>query len=163
MTISILNAVRQMVRALPDRYDALALRLNKHPDTLRHEIAGAPGYKLGAEDFEEITMFCLEAKLDNALIGLTTLNANCGQMTVPLPTVEESGDGMEVMKQLGETAREFSDLCHEVSKDVKDGKITDTELRKFDKEASELIASIHNLRNTLGKMNAAQKPKRGAL
>lgn len=161
MAISILDAARQLAKTFPGRYEALAQRMNKNPSSLRHEIAGAPGYKLGAEDLEDMTNLALEVKQDNALIILATMASNCGQMLVPLPTaLLEAGD--DCLKRMGDSAREFGELCTEVATDLGDGKISDNELARIDRECSELIASLHALREALAKRNAAGKAGEGA-
>lgn len=65
--------------------------------------------------------------------------------------------GDDCMLRLADTAREFGDLCKEVGGDLVDGKISDNELRRIDKECGELIASLHALRESLARRNADGK------
>ena len=153
---NVLDAARRVAKAYPGGIDALALRLTKHPTTLRHELAGAPNYKLGAEDLEEMTQLAMAVSQPNALEALCTLNTNCGQLAIPLPEAL-AGAGGDTMRRLGEVAKEFSDLVREVSARTADGDVSSNDLKAIDKELSELIGSAHALRADLGRQHEADK------
>lgn len=157
MAMSILDAARQVVKHYPGRVEALALRMGKNPNTLRHEVAGSPGYKLGAEDLMDLTNFAQEARQDNALLSLASMAANCGQMLVPLPLANAVADD-DCMLRLADAAREFGDLCKEVAGDLADGKITNNELARIDRECGELIASVYAMREAVARRNAELQP-----
>jgi hypothetical protein len=158
MAMSILDAMRQVVKSYPGRVEAMAQRMGKNPTTLRHEVSGAPGYKLGAEDLVEMTNFAQEAKQDNALLALSRLAENCGQMLVPLPLANPVADD-DCMLRLADSAREFGELCKEVAGDLADGKITNTELTRIDRECGELIASVYAMREAVARRNAELQPR----
>ncbi len=155
--MNLLDAARQLVRGYPGRVDAMAQRLGKNPGTLRHEVAGAPTYKLGAEDLEEMTLLALEVRQPNALVAVATLAANCGQMLVPLPQLAADLDD-DCMRQLTEAVKDFGQLCTEVSADLVDGRISDNELARIDADSSQLIARLGLLREALARRNREDKP-----
>lgn len=158
MAMSVLDAMRQVVKSYPGRVEAMAQRMGKNPATLRHEVSGAPGYKLGAEDLGEMTSFAQEAKQDNALLALSRLAENCGQMLVPLPLANPVVDD-DCMLRLADSAREFGELCKEVAGDLADGKITNNELARIDRECGELIASVYAMREAVARRNAELQPR----
>jgi hypothetical protein len=158
MAMSVLDAMRQVVKSYPGRVEAMAQRMGKNPATLRHEVSGAPGYKLGAEDLGEMTNFAQEAKQDNALLALSRLAENCGQMLVPLPLANPVVDD-DCMLRLADSAREFGELCKEVAGDLADGKITNNELARIDRECGELIASVYAMREAVARRNAELQPR----
>lgn len=129
---------------------SLAPRLGKSHTSLAHELNGTGTAKLGLLDAEKITLLVGDLRI------LESFALNCGQMLVPLPNAMVFG-GDDCMLRLADSAREFGDLCKEVGGDLADGKITDNELRRIDKECGELIASLHALRESLAKRNAEGK------
>lgn len=152
------DAARRLAKAYPGGIDAMAQRLGKNPATLRHELSGAPGYKLGAEDLEDMTLMAMGANQPNALVALATFNANCGQMSIPLPQAL-AGAGEDCMRQLADVAKEFSDMVQAVAMRAGDGDVTDNDLAAIDKELTELLASVHVLRESLGRTNQADKAR----
>jgi len=129
---------------------SLAPRLAKSHTTLAHELNGTGIAKLGLLDAEKITLMTGDLRI------LEAFALNCGQMLLPLPdALQVLGD--DCMLRLADSAREFGDLCKEVGGDLADGKISDNELRRIDKECGELIASLHSLRESLARRNAEGK------
>lgn len=157
-----LDAALQLARSYPGGIAAMALRLGKSESTLRKELTGSDGYKLGALDLEAMTMHSVSVRQPNALVAAGISASNYGCMLIPLPDADKFADSADVMFGLADMAHEFSDLCHEVSQDIKDGKITDNELKRIDRETGALIASLHRLRERLAEMNAAQCAKQKA-
>lgn len=154
-----LDAALQLAIAYPGGLAAMALRLGKPESTLRKELTGVDGYKLGALTLETMTMLAVSVNQHNALVAASVSASNFGHMLLPLPDLDRFADGADVMLDLAATAKEFADLCHEVSKDIKDGRITDNELKRVDRETGELIVSLHRMRERLAHMNAAQKAR----
>jgi hypothetical protein len=106
----------------------------------------------------EMTNFAQEAKQDNALLALSRLAENCGQMLVPLPLANPVVDD-DCMLRLADSAREFGELCKEVAGDLADGKITNNELARIDRECGELIASVYAMREAVARRNAELQPR----
>ncbi len=144
-----------VVHDYPGGAGSLAPRMNtplstKSATTLQHEVNGTGTAKLGLETAELITHFAKDLRI------LAAWALKEGQMLVPLPeSLLASGD--DCLVRMGDTAREFGELCTEVSKDLGDGKISDNELARIDRECGELMASLHALRESLAKRNAANK------
>lgn len=130
---------------------SLAPRIGKSATTLSHEVAGEGTAKLGLLDAAKIT------DLSGDLRILEAWAVNAGQMLVPLPPEFELGSG-DCMLRLADSAKEFGELCREVASDLVDGKITDNELGRIDRECGGLIASVHALREALARRNLASKP-----
>lgn len=139
-----------VVHDYPGGAVSLAPRMGKNATTLAHEVNGTGTAKLGLETAELITHFAQDLRI------LEAWATKAGQMLVPLPTKYlDSND--DCMQRMGDTAREFGELCTEVSKDLGDGQISDNELARIDRECGELIASLHALRESLARRNAADK------
>lgn len=137
-----------VVHDYPGGAGSLAPRLGKSSTTLAHELTGTGTAKLGLMDAEKITCLTGDMRILQAFAG------NLGQMLVPLPVVGLSGDAGEVMTRLSRTAQRFGQLCTEVAKDLADNEITDNELRDIDRQAGELVAAVHHMREMLAAMNA---------
>jgi len=129
---------------------SLAPRMAKSHTTLAHELNGTGIAKLGLLDAEKITLMTGDLRILEAFAG------NCGQMIIALPDATSFG-GDDCMLRLADSAREFGDLCKEVGGDLADGKITDNEMYRIDRECSELIASLHALRKSLAQRNTESK------
>lgn len=129
---------------------SLAPRLAKSHTSLAHELNGTGIAKLGLIDAEKITLLTGDLRILEAFAG------NCGQMIVPLPNAAVFGDD-DCMLRLADSAKEFGDLVREVGADLVDGKISDNELHRIDRECGELIASLHALRESLARRNVEGK------
>lgn len=148
--MSLRDAAFNTVHDYPGGSVSLAPRLGKSATSLSHELTGTGTAKLGLLDAEKITILTGDLRI------LEAFATDCGQMLVPLPdAIVLMGD--DCMLRLADTAREFGDLCKEVGGDLVDGKISDNELRRIDKECGELIASLHALRESLARRNADGK------
>jgi hypothetical protein len=148
--MSLRDAAFNVVHDYPGGSVSLAPRLGKSHASLSHELTATGTAKLGLLDAEKITILTGDLRI------LEAFATDCGQMLVPLPDATVlMGD--DCMLRLADTAREFGDLCKEVGGDLVDGKISDNELRRIDKECGELIASLHALRESLARRNADGK------
>ena len=143
-----------VVQDYPGGAASLAPRIGKNATTLCHELNGTGVAKLGLLDAEKITHLAGDMRI------LEAFATNCGQMLVPLPESVSVADD-DCMLRLGDTAREFGDLCKEVAGDLADGRINDNELARIDRECGELIASLHALRESLARRNAECKGQIG--
>lgn len=142
------DAARLLAKGYPGGIEALAPRLGKSASTLRHELAGAPGYKLGAQDLEDMTLCAMEVRQHESLVALEAFAGNCRQMLVPLPeSLQGSGD--DALVQLGQAAKDFGELCHEVSDDLAKDRISDNAMKRIDADCARLIADLHAMRTAL--------------
>lgn len=150
--MSLQDAFFCVVHDYPGGAVSLAPRLGKSPTTLSHECTRTGTAKAGLLDAEKITLLTGDLRI------LETFAMDCGQMIVPLPDAVMVADN-DCMLRLADSAREFGELCKEVATDLSnDGKISDNELRRIDKETGELIASLHALRESLARLNSESKP-----
>lgn len=144
------DVAANVVHDYPGGAPSLAPRIDKNATTLAHELNGTGQAKLGLLDAEKITLRTGDLRILEAFAG------NCGQMIVPLPdALHAAGD--DCMLKLADTAREFGEFCTEVGKDLADGKISDNELARIDRECGQLIASLHAVREALARRNLAGK------
>lgn len=151
--MNLLDAAYNLVHDYPGGSESLAPRLGKSPTSLSHEVKATGTAKLGLLDAEKATVLTGDLRI---LVAFAT---NCGQMLVPLPSID-AREGDDCMKHLGGAVKEFGDLCTEVASDLADGRISDNELRRIDAECGQLIAAVHALRGSLAQRNKAGKVDR---
>lgn len=145
------DVAANVVHDYPGGAPSLAPRVGMNATTLAHEVNGTGSAKLGLLAAEKITQRSGDLRI------LEAFAMNCGQMVVPLPdALNEAGD--DCMLKLADTAREFGEFCREVGGDLADGKISDNELERIDRECGQLIASLHAVREALARRNLAGKP-----
>jgi hypothetical protein len=145
------DVAANVVHDYPGGSPSLAPRIGKNATTLAHELNGTGAAKLGLLDAEKITLRTGDLRI------LEAFALNCGHMLIQLPT--DMGDNVDdCMARLAATAREFGDLCTEVSTDLADGSISDNELARIDRECGQLMASLRPLREALARRNHQGKP-----
>ena len=145
------DVAANVVHDYPGGAPSLAPRIGKNATTLAHELHGTGAAKLGLLDAEKITLRTGDMRI------LEAFALNCGHMLIQLPT--DLGDNPDdCMARLAATAREFGDLCTEVSTDLADGSISDNELARIDRECGALMASLRPLREALARRNQQGKP-----
>lgn len=144
--MNILDAAYNLVARYPGGAGSLAPRMGKGVSTLSHECTASGTAKLGLLDAVKMTDFAN----DDAILMAWALHRN--RMLVPLPVNPSGHEGC--MAKLADAAKEFGDFITEVSGDLADGKITDNELARIDKESGELIAALYELRKDLAAKNA---------
>lgn len=149
--MNLLDAAYHVVHNYLGGPASLAPRMNKSPVTLAHEVSGQGAAKFSLLDAEKVT------HMTGDLLILSVFATNAGQMLVPLPDAALVGD--DCMLRLADTARDYGELCREAANDLKDGKISDNELRRIDARAAALIASVHSMRKSLAALNEQNKPK----
>lgn len=145
------DAAFNLVQDYPGGAESLAPRFGKNATTLSHEVKGTGTAKLGLEDSERMTIMSGDLRI------LASFAHNCGQMLVPLPeALEHAGD--DCMMRLADTAREFAELCREVSADLADGTISDNELARINKEVGRMNGCLHALQKAVAVRNLEGKP-----
>ena len=149
--MDLLDTAYNVVHDYPGGADSLGPRIDKNPTTLNHEVKGTRDAKLGLLTAEKITQKSGDLRI------LQAFAANCGQMVLPLPEALLKGSDEDCMLRLADTAREFGVLVKEVAGDMADGKISDNELKRIDRDCGRLIADLHALREALAQRNAEGK------
>lgn len=149
--MSVLDSVRRLCRRYPGGVEAVAQRLGKSPATLRHELAGAPGYKLGVVDMEEVLLIAKGARVDAFMEPLDVLANSLDGDDSAVPEISTA-----VLDAMGRTSKEFADLCARTSEALHgDGRISDNELRDIEREAAELMSALRTLRQAAAANNRA--------
>lgn len=146
-----LDAAFNLVHDYPGGAESLGPRVGKNATTLNHELKRTGTAKLGLDTAEKITLMTGDLRI------LQAFATNCGQMLLPLPCID-SQPVDDCMAKLGDTAREFGELCQEVAQDLADGSISDNEMRRIDRASGELIATLHSLRESLARRNVQGRP-----
>jgi hypothetical protein len=73
----------------------------------------------------------------------------------PVPMPEQVDSAMPCHTQVGQLTQEFADVMSEVMEGLKDGRITDTELRRATRQWQELVQAGQVLMQQLTALNAA--------
>ena len=136
-----------LARAYPGGAEALALRMGKNSTTLSHELRGQGTAKLGLLDAEALT----DLSDDNRI--LEAWNAKRGLVVIRMPQLQSSNAG-ECMDKLSSLARDFSELVSEVAADLGDGRVSDNELARIEREAADVLGATHALLAAARALNA---------
>lgn len=134
---------------------ALAPQIGKNANTLNQELAGIGTAKFGLADAVKMTIVTHDYRV------LDAFAAQCGRMTLPLPEMVDI-ESDDCMHALGETAREFSELCTEVCTSLSDGQISDNEQQRIQREGGHLVAKLQVLLNAVTARNRSGKPGQGS-
>lgn len=133
---------------------ALAPMIGKNPNSLNQELAGIGTAKLGLRDAVKMTIVTRDFRV------LDAFAVQCGRMTIPLPEMLDL-ESDDCMQALGQTSREFSEMCAEVCGSLSDGSISDNELARIQREGGHLVATIQSLLAAVTARNRAGKPGQG--
>lgn len=156
--MNILDAMRRMVRSYPGGVDAIAPRLAKSSSTLEKELRGAPGFKLGAVDAAEISAMCYDLGTPDARAYGNAIAAELGCMLIPFPPVMDIAS-TECFRALAETSREAAEFISSVCAALADGSVSDNELRRSEREGSELVATLQGTLAAMAALNRAGRPR----
>lgn len=150
MSRTILDAAYHVVHDYPGGSVSLAPRLNKSSTTLSHEVTATGTAKLGLLDAVKITAFSGDLRI------LQAWAVEAGQMLVALPVMADQSD--ECLAMVSSTAKEFSDLLSAAAEGLADGKVSDNEVDRIEREAAELFSAVHALLKAMRDRNQAGKP-----
>jgi hypothetical protein len=151
--MSPLDAARHVVEDYPHGSGpAMALLLGKSWETLRKELAGAAGYKLGLSDALKITTRSGDLRI------LDAWEAEVGRFALPLPQLPGHVSDEALGGYLGQLSREFGEVVLEVSARAADGEISDRDVRAVEEQWGQLVAAGDALMRHLVRRNAAAKP-----
>ncbi len=152
MSNAILDAAYHLVHQYPGGADSLAPRMDKKSaTTLSHEVKATGTAKFGLQTAVEVT------DLTGDLRILRWWAMHAGQLLVPLPSLEEQRAD-DCMQRLAMSAKEFGDFMSEVSGTLQDGKVSDNELSRIEREVGEMFASVHSTLQALRNRNQQGKP-----
>jgi hypothetical protein len=150
-----IDAVRLMSRHYPGGVDALAVLVGKSPETLRKELAGAHGYKLGVNDACAISEACIAAKSEHCHAYANAVAANCGgfvQLEVRDP------HGKSLMSATVGSVSASTELLERVTAARSDGVISDNERREIEAAVSHSIEQLQHVLSQVRHEN--EKPLR---
>jgi hypothetical protein len=118
---------------------------------LQHKVS--PSY-LGAHcSPDELVTIC---EVTQDLGPLQAMAMRLGQLVIPLPTA--AGVKGDVAVKLAATCQSFGELITEYSTSLADGRVTQNELRRIEREGAELNADVHALLAHASAQVEAAKP-----
>ncbi len=131
----------------------LAADIDKNSTTFSHELNETGGAKLGLRTALKMSMRTRDLRILHAFCG------QLGQMCIPLPE-SLNLQGQDCMVKLSECAKEFADVCQELTLDLSDDTINDNEMARIEREGGQLIAAVHTLMEAARAKNAQTKTPR---
>lgn len=122
------------------------VKVRSQADIEAMKAAGATVPKLGILDAQRIMKLTRDYRILNAQA------AELGGMVVMLPELDWGE--MPAAADVAAVAKGFSDLMSDVALSLADGRVTDRELAKVEREVGMLVATTQRLLTSLGRMNA---------
>jgi len=153
--MSPLSALKLMVQHYPGGRDAMATLLGKTSETIRQELGGYPGFKMGVVDACVISEACIAVQSEHCHAYANAVASNCGGF-IQLPVVEMR-EPVNINKSLGVAVKEFADVTV-ATLTAEAGGYSDNHRKVFLREAAEAIAALQKVINDVEVMNAASKP-----
>lgn len=151
-----LDAIRLIVANFPGGLEVVALRLGKPAETLRKEIAGAQGFKLGVIQASEISAMAIEAQSAHCYAFVNVIAGSAGQF-IRLP-VREMTAKQDLRNDAAGLMKEGTDVLLELNSALADEEISDNELARIEREAAEVFERAQALVRGARARNAAGKP-----
>lgn len=130
----------------------MALALGKSWETLRKELAGAPGYKFGLRDALKMMRRSGDLRI------LDAAEAEFGRFALPMPQLAGDVPDEELAHHLGRLSKEFGDVLTETAQRASDGDISDRDLRAVEEQWGQLVAAGDAFLRYIVRRNAAAKP-----
>jgi hypothetical protein len=145
------DAIRLMVKSYPGGADALAVLVGKSGETLRKEIAGASGYKLGVNDACTISEACIAVKSEHCYAYANAVAVNCGGF-VQLEVVDPMAARNLAMDTAG-MLRECSNVVSDVTQALSDGAVSDNERKVIERDLTKLIEQLQRVQSDVAAAN----------
>lgn len=149
---AVLYAACNQAEDFPGGISGMAAAIGKNKFSLAHELSCTGTAKLGLRDAVKMD------KRSGAYRILDAYAAECGRITVPLPEALAHGDSD--MLNLGQVAKEFSDLVKEVTTRAADGDISANDLERIQREWAELVSAGQQMLLQLRAKHEADKAGR---
>ena len=154
--MSPLDAVRRMVENYPGGRAAVALRLGKNPEVLRHELFAHGIAKLGLVDACAIAVMCAEVGSPSAdALAHCVASESHGHYT---PSEQAPILHPSVISGLSAQTHEAAQVVEAVLSSLADGTVSDNELKTIEREAADLQLALANLIAACRRNNAASRP-----
>jgi hypothetical protein len=149
--MNVMDAAFNVAEDYPGGARALAVAIDKNPVTFSHEVKGTGGAKLGLATAVKMTKRTSDARI------LTAFAAECGFLVLPLPEALDL-DNDDCARALAALSREFGQLCNEACLSLSDGKVSDTEMHRLEREGGELMQSLQGVLACFRARNQLAKP-----
>lgn len=143
-----LDAIHHAATHAPGGIAALAPRMGKSVHTLRHELSGAPGHKLGLMDAVLMASMLQSQRLADAVAF------EAGGMFVPL-AFDAAG---EPIADIADAMRELSELTAALAEGYRDGKISANELAKIEAQGADVVGVVHRIMGAAKAAHAKSVP-----
>lgn len=143
-------ALQRAVKTFPMGTGALAARMGLAVSSLLHKVS--PTYATAHVSPEEMAEI-MEVTGDHG--ALHALAGRLGYVLMPAPGAEFGDTSMEA---LAATVAEFGQFVAEASRGLADGKVSDNERMRIEREGADALAAIERLIALAAKMNQAGKP-----
>lgn len=135
---NLLDAARLAAAGYPGGLPVLCARMAWNYETARKELAGAPGFKLGAQRLGMLSELCMEAGGENCDAVLNAFNGNHGQVR-PLPGTDDAGS---MNDRIASVMKEVSDVVRAHAVAMSDGQYSANDVKSMDREVLEAIAAL---------------------
>lgn len=136
--MNITDALHRAVHSYPGGAESLAPRMRISASSLSHKVS--PTYPAAHCSPDEMATI-IELTGDHG--PMQALAERLGYMLMPLPAVGIPGD--EFAQRLANSVREFGEFVAEVAKDLADNEVSDNELRRIERELSEMMGAAQAL------------------
>lgn len=153
--MSPLSALKLMVQHYPGGRDAMATLLGKTSETIRQELGGYPGFKMGVVDACVISEACIAVKSEHCHAYANAVASNCGGF-IQLPVVEMR-EPVNVQKTLGVAVKEFADVTVATLSAEASGH-SDNARKALKREIAEAYAALQKLEQDIDAQHAANRP-----
>lgn len=130
---AMLHAACNTCEDFPGGTSAMAGAIGKNKFSLMHELSATGSAKLGLVDAVKIMKRARDLRIGHAIAS------EVGCLLLPLPeSLLVEGD--DTMRDLASVTKEFSDVMQQVSESAADGRISDNEMARAEREWAELMA-----------------------
>lgn len=143
-------ALQRAVKQWPHGTAALAARLGIGVSSLLHKVS--PTYPTAHVSPEEM-LDIMEVTGDHG--AMHALAGHLGYVLLPAP---QCADGSEPIAALAETVREFGEFVANASQALADGRVTDNERQRIEREGADALAAIERLMALAQRLNSRNKP-----
>jgi len=142
------EALYNVARDYPGGIVALAHRMGKNSAVLRQKLSpDVKNHFTYFEEASEIMEKCQGANVPDALAPLYAMNWRHGLIAFPMPEVSNIADE-ELTQSVCKVMSELGDVAKEIGVSLSnDGKITEDELEKIEKQIQEALAATAELRH----------------
>jgi len=145
-------ALQRAVQGFAHGSAALAARLGMSVTTLNHKVSPTyPGAHCSPEECVAIQQITGDHAAHHAAGALL------GYVHIPVPQLGE-GEADESVQALARCVHEFGQFAAEAAQDLMDGRVSDNELARIEREGAEALAAIHALMKRAQGLNLAGKP-----